>query len=60
MFLSAFLSFITYSLVFFRLRGDILGQGWRLKVRLRHRDVEGNIHGSVDTHVVNFARGMLL
>ncbi|PIL25007.1 hypothetical protein GSI_12895 [Ganoderma sinense ZZ0214-1] len=60
MFLSAFLSFVMYSLVFFRLRGDILGQGWRLKVRLRRRDLDGIVHGSIDTHVVNIAKGMLL
>nr|VWO94659.1 Protein kinase domain-containing protein [Ganoderma boninense] len=49
-----------YSLVFLRLRGDILGEGWHIKVRFHHRDLEGNIHGSVDTQVVNIAKGMLL
>ena len=60
MFLSAFFSFVMYSLVFLRLRGDILGEGWHIKVRFHHRDLEGNVHGSVDTQVVNIAKGMLL
>ncbi|KAI1796607.1 hypothetical protein LXA43DRAFT_566452 [Ganoderma leucocontextum] len=59
MFLSVLLSFMMYSLIFFRLRGDLLGQGWRVRLR-RQRDLPENMPRSVDTHVINITRGMLL
>ncbi|KAI0741400.1 hypothetical protein C8Q80DRAFT_1109851 [Daedaleopsis nitida] len=59
MFLSAILCFIMYTLVFLNLRGNVFVNGWRLTVRF-HRDHAETASKSVDTHVVNIAKGMLL
>ncbi|OSD03068.1 hypothetical protein PYCCODRAFT_1434945 [Trametes coccinea BRFM310] len=59
MFISALLSFIMYTLVFFRLRGNVLLHGWRLSFRFRRGPTEPAAK-SVDTHAMNVAKGMLL
>ncbi|TBU49185.1 hypothetical protein BD309DRAFT_852116 [Dichomitus squalens] len=59
MFLSALLSFVMYSLVFLRLRGNILVHGWHVSFHLRPECSEGSPK-SIDTHVMNIAKGMLL
>ncbi|KAI9064117.1 hypothetical protein FKP32DRAFT_1591529 [Trametes sanguinea] len=59
MFISALLSFIMYTLVFFRLRGNVLLHGWRLSFRFRRGPTEP-ASKSVDTHAMNVAKGMLL
>ncbi|KAI0693174.1 hypothetical protein C8T65DRAFT_66012 [Cerioporus squamosus] len=59
MFLSALFSFIMYSLVFLRLRGNVLLHGHHITFRFR-RDASTSAPKSVDTHVINIAKGMLL
>ncbi|KAI0793923.1 hypothetical protein C8Q74DRAFT_543605 [Fomes fomentarius] len=59
MFLSAVFCSIMYTLVFFRLRGNIMLHGWRLSFRF-HGDLSETAPKSVDTHVINIAKGMLL
>ncbi|RDX54293.1 hypothetical protein OH76DRAFT_1398612 [Lentinus brumalis] len=59
MFLSALFSFLMYTLIFLRLRGNILLHGHRITVRFRP-DASMSAPKSVDTHVINIAKGMLL
>ena len=59
MFLSALFNFIMYTLIFFRLRGNILVHGRRITFRFR-QDTSMAPPKSVDTHVINIAKGMLL
>lgn len=59
MFLSAFLSFIMYILVFLRLRGNIMLHGWRMSFRFGQGSTEYSTR-SVDSHAVNVAKSMLL
>lgn len=59
MFLSAVFCFIMYTLIFFRLRGNIMLHGRRLSFRC-HGDLAETAPKSVDTHVINIAKGMLL
>ena len=59
MFISAALCFIMYTLVFLRLRGNVDVHGWRIKFHFRQAASENSLK-SVDTHVINIAKGMLL
>ncbi|RPD64371.1 hypothetical protein L226DRAFT_603900 [Lentinus tigrinus ALCF2SS1-7] len=59
MFLSALFCFIMYTLIFLRLRGNILMHGGHITFRLR-QDTSALAPKSVDTHVINIAKGMLL
>ncbi|KAI0352341.1 hypothetical protein OH77DRAFT_800663 [Trametes cingulata] len=59
MFISAFLSFVMYVLIFLRLRGNIVLHGWRVSFRFRPNASEP-APKSVDTHVINVAKKMLL
>ena len=59
MFISAALCFVMYTLVFLRLRGNVDVQGWRIKFRFRQAASKNSLK-SVDTHVINIAKGMLL
>ncbi|KAH9935915.1 SelR domain-containing protein [Epithele typhae] len=59
MFLSSVLCFIMYILVFLKLRGNVVVNGWRIRVRLQSRDEADSIKYT-DTHVINIAKGMLM
>ncbi|KAI0367027.1 hypothetical protein BV20DRAFT_1001359 [Pilatotrama ljubarskyi] len=59
MFMSAFLSLVMYVLIFLRLRGNIVLHGWRVSFRFRPKASEP-APTSVDTHVINVAKKMLL
>lgn len=58
MFLSAFLSFILYSLVYLKMRGNITIVGWKLRFRL-HRG-SGSSGLAADTQTIAIAKQMLL
>ena len=61
MFISAFLSFILYTLVFFRLRGNIVVTGWRVCFRMLEKD-ESAWRGRerADSHALRIAKQMIL
>ena len=61
MFLSAFLSFVLYALVFFRLRGNIVVSGWHVRFRMLEEDESGwrgREHAS--SRALSVAKQMLL
>ncbi|KAJ7647564.1 hypothetical protein FB45DRAFT_893781 [Roridomyces roridus] len=57
MFLSAFFSFILYTLIFLRLRGNIVVTGWRVAFRMTAVAYQGK---QSDRHAVAIAKQMLL
>lgn len=59
MFFSALLSFVLYALIFFKLRGNILIHGSRVKVR-KHHDLDSLRGFSADDSTIDAAKGMLL
>lgn len=59
MFVSAFLSFVLYSLVFLRIRGNILVAGWRWRLRVHH-STDSARGLSADSQTVTVAKQMLL
>jgi hypothetical protein len=61
MFMSALLSFILYSLVFLRLRGNIVVSGWHIVVT-RGKPKNGPQRGRdfADNQMMSIARHMLL
>ncbi|KAK7685356.1 hypothetical protein QCA50_011720 [Cerrena zonata] len=58
MFVSAFFSFILYLMIFFRLRGNIVPKGWRLK--FRRRKVFPSQAETTDSSIIAVAKMMLL
>ena len=59
MFVSAFLSFVLYSLIFFKIRGNILVAGRRTRFRLHHKT--DSARGlSADEQTIAVAKQMLL
>lgn len=39
MFIAAFASFVIYTLIFLRLRGNIVGNGWHIRFRMLNKDI---------------------
>lgn len=61
LFLSSFFSFILYSLVFFRLRGNIVVTGWHVRFRLLEKDESGwRGRQHADSHALRIAKQMIL
>lgn len=61
LFLSSLLSFILYSLVFFRLRGNIVVTGWHVRFRLLEKDESGwRGRQHADSHALRIAKQMIL
>jgi len=62
MFISAILSFILYSLVFLRLRGNIIVSGWYIAFRRANnvKNAPWRGHESTDNHMIIIAKKMLL
>jgi hypothetical protein len=58
MFLSAFLSFVLYMLVFLKLRGNIVVDGWR--TRFQKRSSASGWGAGGDDRMLSIARTMLL
>jgi hypothetical protein len=58
MFLSAFLSFVLYMLVFLKLRGNLVVDGWR--TRLKKRTSTAGWAAGSDDRMLSIARTMLL
>lgn len=58
MFVSAFLSFVLYLLIFFRLRGNIVPKGWRLKFQKRR--IFPSQAETTDGSIIAVAKMMLL
>lgn len=59
MFLSALFSFILYTLIFLKIRGNILVAGWKVRFRL-HRDTDAARGLSADDQTIGLAKQMLL
>lgn len=59
MFASTFLSAILYSLIYLRLRGNILVVGWRVRFRF-HRSTDSTNGIAADSHAITVAKHMLL
>ncbi|KAI0344550.1 hypothetical protein BDW22DRAFT_1482756 [Trametopsis cervina] len=59
MFASAFLSFVLYSLVYFKLRGNIVTVGSRMRFRM-HRSNDTSRGLAADSQIVSVAKTMLL
>jgi len=62
MFLAAFISFILYILIFLRLRGTIVRNGWRIRFRKTSEPESGNWRGQkfADDQAMRIAKQMLL
>ncbi|KAF9653007.1 hypothetical protein BDM02DRAFT_3183333 [Thelephora ganbajun] len=61
LFLSAFLSFILYTLVFFRLRGNIVVTGWHVRFRMLEKDESGwRGRERANSRALSIARQMIL
>ena len=61
LFLSAFLSFILYALVFFRLRGNIVVTGWHVRFRMLEKDESGwRGREHADSRSLSIAKQMIL
>ena len=59
MFVSAFLSFVLYTLIFLKIRGNILVAGWRWRFRVHH-STDSARGLSADDQTVAVAKQMLL
>lgn len=62
MFLAAFVSFILYILIFLRLRGNVVRNGWRIRFRRTSEAGTANWRGRkfADDQAMRIARQMLL
>ncbi|KAF7428540.1 hypothetical protein PC9H_007764 [Pleurotus ostreatus] len=61
MFTSAVLSFVIYTLIYLRLRGNLIVNGWHLRFRKLARDSGGDWRGRVaDSHTMRISKQMLL
>jgi hypothetical protein len=61
LFLSASLSFILYTLVFFRLRGNIVVTGWHVRFRMLEKDESGwRGRDHANSHALGLAKQMIL
>ncbi|KAF9792980.1 hypothetical protein BJ322DRAFT_91315 [Thelephora terrestris] len=61
LFLSSSLSFILYTLVFFRLRGNIVVTGWHVRFRMLEKDESGwRGRQPADSHALRVAKQMIL
>lgn len=61
LFLSSTLSFILYTLVFFRLRGNIVVTGWHVRFRMLEKDESGwRGRQHADTQALSIAKQMIL
>ena len=58
MFVSAFFSFLLYLMIFFRLRGNIVPKGWRLKFQRRKKFPSQT--QTTDSTIIAVAKMMLL
>ena len=62
MFISAVISFVLYTLVYLRLRGNVVVHGIHIRFRMRRASLswQGSEQGIQDEHIMVIARQMLL
>jgi hypothetical protein len=63
MFMAAFCSFVIYTLIFLRLRGNIVLHGWHIRFRMLNKETNVNLRGhevTTSNQAMAIAKQMLL